>query len=55
MALRTIVLNDQVAYPWFAPAGTRRGGVSNATSTGYVSSEGEFVSVALNAGQRDVL
>ena len=55
MALRTIVLNDQVAYPWFAPAGTRRGGVSNATSSGYISSEGEFVSVALNTGQRDTL
>jgi hypothetical protein len=55
MALRTIALNDQVAYPWFAPAGTRRGGVTNATATGYISSEGEFVSIALNEGQRDTL
>ena len=55
MALRTIILNDQVAFPWFAPAGTRRGGVSNATSSGYINSEGEFVSVALNTGQRDTL
>jgi hypothetical protein len=55
MALRTIILNDQVAFPWFAPAGTRRGGVTNATSSGYVNSEGEFVSVALNTGQRDTL
>lgn len=55
MALRTIILNDQVAFPWFAPAGTRRGGVTNATSTGYISSEGEFVPVSLNVGQRDVL
>ena len=55
MALRTIVLNDQVAFPWFAPAGTRRGGVTNATSSGYINSEGEFVSVALNTGQRDTL
>ena len=55
MALRTIVLNDQVAFPWFAPAGTRRGGVSNATSSGYITSEGEFKSVALNTGQRDTL
>jgi len=55
MALRTIALNDQVAYPWFAPAGTRRGGVTNATATGYIDSEGEFVSVALNEGQRDTL
>ena len=55
MALRTIILNDQVAFPWFAPAGTRRGGVTNATSSGYINSEGEFVSVALNTGQRDTL
>jgi phage tail sheath protein FI len=55
MALRTIILNDQVAFPWFAPAGTRRGGVSNATSSGYINNEGEFVSVALNTGQRDTL
>jgi phage tail sheath protein FI len=55
MALRTIALNDQVAYPWFAPAGTRRGSVTNATASGYVNSEGEFVSVALNEGQRDTL
>ena len=55
MALRVIALNDQVAYPWFAPAGTRRGGVTNATSTGYVNNEGEFVSIALNVGQRDTL
>ena len=55
MVLRTIALNDQVAYPWFAPAGTRRGGVTNATATGYITSEGEFVSIALNEGQRDTL
>ena len=55
MALRTMVLNDQVAFPWFAPAGTRRGGVSNATASGYITSEGEFKSVALNTGQRDTL
>lgn len=55
MALRTLILNDQVAYPWFAPAGTRRGGVTNATASGYINSQGEFVSVALNTGQRDTL
>ena len=55
MMLRTIALNDQVAYPWFAPAGVRRGGISNATAVGYVTSEGEFSSVALNTGQRDTL
>lgn len=55
MALRTIILNDQIAFPWFAPAGTRRGGVTNATSSGYINSEGEFVPIALNSGQRNVL
>jgi hypothetical protein len=56
MVLRTIALSDGVSYPWFAPAGTRRGGVTNATSIGYVDSiEGEFRSIALNEGQRDAL
>jgi hypothetical protein len=55
MILRTMILNDQVAYPWFAPAGVRRGGITNATAVGYVDAEGEFNSVALNIGQRDTL
>ena len=55
MMLRTIALSDQVSYPWFAPAGTRRGGITNASATGYINAEGEFVSVALNEGQRDTL
>jgi phage tail sheath protein FI len=55
MMLRTIALSDQVSYPWFAPAGTRRGGITNASATGYINSEGEFTTVALNEGQRDTL
>ena len=56
MVLRTIALSDNVSYPWFAPAGTRRGGITNATAVGYVDSDtGEFQSVALNTGQRDTL
>jgi len=55
MALRTIAYSDSVSYPWFAPAGTNRGLVTNATNVGYLSSEGEFRSVLLNEGQRDVL
>ena len=56
MMLRTIALSDQVSYPWFAPAGTRRGGITNATAVGYIDSlSGEFQSVALNEGQRDTL
>ena len=54
MALRTFAFNDQVAFPWFAPAGFQRGLVSNATSVGYLDSkEGEFTPVAVNEGQRD--
>ena len=55
MMLRTIALSDNVSYPWFAPAGTRRGGITNASAVGYVTSEGEFQSVSLNVGQRDTL
>jgi hypothetical protein len=56
MMLRTIALSDNVSYPWFAPAGTRRGGITNASAVGYVDARtGEFQSVALNSGQRDTL
>jgi hypothetical protein len=56
MMLRTIALSDQVSYPWFAPAGTRRGGITNATAVGYIdAATGEFQQVALNEGQRDTL
>jgi hypothetical protein len=53
--LRTLALSDQVSFPWFAPAGTRRGGITNASAAGYVDAEGEFKSIALNEGQRDTL
>jgi hypothetical protein len=55
IALRTLAYNDQVAYPWFAPAGFTRGLVSNASSVGFLSDEGEYTPVILNQGQRDVL
>lgn len=55
MALRTIAYNDQVAYPWFAPAGMQRGVVNNAAAVGYVNETGQFVTVKLNEGQRDIL
>lgn len=55
IALVTIAHNDQVAYPWYAPAGFNRGLVTNASSVGYVNSEGEYVPTILNQGQRDVL
>ena len=54
MALRTFAFNDQVSFPWFAPAGFQRGVVNNATSVGYLKAkEGEFTPSALNEGQRD--
>lgn len=55
MMLRTISQSDNVSHPWFAPAGTRRGGITNATNVGYVTTGGEFVAVSLNEGQRDAL
>lgn len=56
VALRTFAFNDQVAFPWFAPAGFQRGIVQNATSVGYVdATSGEYVPVTLNEGQRDTL
>ena len=53
--LRTIAFNDQVAYPWFAPAGLNRGLVSVLTSVGYLNGEQEYVPVQLSQGQSDIL
>jgi hypothetical protein len=56
IALVTIAYNDQVAYPWYAPAGFNRGLVSNASSVGYVDTiTGAYLPVILNQGQRDTL
>ena len=56
MMLRTIVRSDQIAYPWLAPAGTRRGLVDNAAQLGYVNAQtGEFITIANGQGVRDVL
>lgn len=56
MALRTIIYNDNVAYQWFAPAGTRRGLVDNATALGYIdAATGEFTFNNIRAGLRDTL
>jgi hypothetical protein len=53
MMLRVLANNDNVAFPWFAPAGTRRGIVDNATAVGYIDSEGEFDTVSLTESVRD--
>jgi hypothetical protein len=56
MALRTYIYNDNVSYPWFAPAGTRRGLVDSATDVGYVSPlDGSFVRVGGTQSLRDTL
>jgi hypothetical protein len=56
MVLRTIINSDNKSYPWFAPAGLRRGVVDNASSVGYIDSQtGEFKTASLYQGIRDVL
>ena len=54
MMLRTLANNDNIAFPWFAPSGTRRGVVDNATSVGYIdSSTGEFETISVTESVRD--
>jgi hypothetical protein len=56
IALVTIAYNDQVAYPWYAPAGFHRGLVTNASSVGYLNAtSNEYTAIMLNQGQRDVM
>jgi hypothetical protein len=56
MMIRTIIRSDAVSYPWFAPAGLRRGVVDNAVQIGYINSTtGKFVTTTVNQGLRDVL
>jgi hypothetical protein len=56
MALRLIIRNDDVAYPWFAPAGLRRGLIDNATRVGYIDADsGELQTVSLIESMRDTL
>jgi hypothetical protein len=56
MMIRTIIRNDEVAFPWLAPAGTRRGVIDNAARIGYVNAvTGEFESIGVRQGLRDIL
>ena len=56
MIMRVLANNDNVAFPWFAPAGTRRGVVDNATAVGYIdSTSGEFETISVNEGLRDAM
>ena len=54
MMMRTLANNDNIAFPWFAPSGTRRGIVDNATSVGYINaSSGEFETISVTEAVRD--
>jgi len=53
-ALSVYGFNDNVAAPWFAPAGTQRGAV-NVSSVGYITSAGEYQPVQLSLGARNTL
>jgi hypothetical protein len=56
MMMRTIAKSDSVSFPWFAPAGLRRGIVDNATAVGYVeATTGEFKQASLYESLRDVM
>ena len=56
MMLRTFLRNDNIAYPWLAAAGTRRGVIDNAANIGYVNrTTGEFQVIKTRLGIRDVL
>lgn len=56
MMLRTIANSDAKSYQWFAPAGTRRGGVDNVTSVGYIDSvTKEFTPTALPESIRNIM
>ena len=56
MMLRTFIRSDNVSYPWFAPAGVRRGVIDNVSSIGYIdTTESIFRSIGVTVGLRDVL
>lgn len=54
--LRTIARSDDISFPWFAPAGVRRGLVDNIASLGYINSTtGQFVVDNIREAVRDTL
>jgi hypothetical protein len=55
MILRTMLHNDTIAYPWFAPAGQRRGVIDNVNNIGYIdSASGEFTTTQNSVVLRDI-
>lgn len=56
VALRNMIRSDNASYPWFAPAGTRRGLIDNASAIGYIDADtGRFISVGVTEGLRDTM
>jgi len=57
MMLRTFIRSDNLAYPWFAPAGVRRGVIDNVSAIGYIdiNDNNVFRSIGVTNGLRDVL
>jgi hypothetical protein len=57
MMLRTYIRSDGQSYPWFAPAGVRRGLIDNVSSIGYIdlADGGLFKSIGVTVGLRDIL
>lgn len=57
MVLRSIMRSDSVSFPWFAPAGARRGIIDNANNIGYIdqNNNNEFVPFGLGRSLRDTL
>jgi phage tail sheath protein FI len=54
--LRMIARSDDISFPWFAPAGTRRGLIDNVSSIGYISaSTGAFIVDNIRESVRDTL
>ena len=53
--LRMMHRSDQASAQWFAPAGVRRGGLDNVSRIGYLTETGEFFSVGVREGIRNIL
>tara|TARA_R110001592_G_scaffold20761_10_gene83971 strand:- start:35718 stop:38945 length:3228 start_codon:yes stop_codon:yes gene_type:complete len=56
MMLRTLARSDDISFPWFAPAGSRRGLVDNVNSIGFINAAtGAFVNDNVRESVRDTL
>ena len=57
MMLRTFIRSDNLSFPWFAPAGVRRGVIDNVSSIGYIdiADNNIFRSIGVTQGLRDIL